>query len=284
MTISLPLLAPAISLSHAYLRFKQKIIFENLAIALPSGKFTCLLGPSGVGKTSLLRMIAGLPLAGRGTSKLQNFPNRKPNRPLYIPGIEHDELNLVYQAELETSDSVSLTGRVAYMAQSDLLLPWCSLLDNVLLGSDLRGERNQSFEINAIKMLESVGLGAEIHVKPHALSSGMRQRGALARTLMEDQPVVLMDEPFSALDAITRYDMQALAAEKLHGKTVLLITHDPWEALRLAHQIFILRGDPAQLSLPIFPPDESPRDLTNPALLALQKQLIAELHSQEALR
>jgi putative hydroxymethylpyrimidine transport system ATP-binding protein len=94
----------------------------------------------------------------------------------------------------------------------------------------------------------------------------MRQRVALARTLMEDTPVVLMDEPFSALDAITKYHLQALAARLLANRTVLLITHDPMEALRIGHEIHVLSGSPAQLSGPIRPAGKIPRDPTNDEL------------------
>jgi putative hydroxymethylpyrimidine transport system ATP-binding protein len=114
--------------------------------------------------------------------------------------------------------------------------------------------------------------------KPDVLSGGMRQRVALARTLMEDKPVVLMDEPFSALDAVTRFEIQTLAAHCLQRRTVLLVTHDPWEALRLADQILVLRGQPATLSAPLLPPQAVPRDLHAPALFELQKILLRELH------
>ncbi|NNM58395.1 MAG: ABC transporter ATP-binding protein [Legionellales bacterium] len=270
--------SPGILLSKASLRFNQKILFENLSFELAAGKITCLLGPSGVGKTTLLRILASLPLAGRGENKLQTLPAtvKKPNPDELI--VHYDEQEVVCNARIRTSDQLPLRGRLAYMAQTDLLLPWLSLLDNVMLGNLLRHvPRSQSQIDHAMHILESVGLAEDAHHKPHALSSGMKQRGALARTLMEDQPVILMDEPFSALDAITRYDMQTMAAEKLQQKTVLLITHDPWEALRLGHQIFILRGQPANLSAPIIPPMMPPRDITDEALLPFQKQLLREL-------
>lgn len=301
--------APDIFLSNASLRFQHKLLFENLSLELKSGTITCLLGPSGVGKTTLLRMLAGLPLFGRGQDKLQTLPHMQTKRKAeyddalaklnigakgqsgrmqYAPtqsiqfesnrdNNNHDS-NELFKATITTSDGLPLTDRVAYMGQTDLLLPWLSVLDNVLLGRYLRGQkRDIKTKAHALHILESVGLAAEIHQKPTTLSGGMKQRTALARTLMEDKPVVLMDEPFSALDAITRYDMQSLAAEKLVGKTVLLITHDPWEALRLGHKILVLRGQPATLSQPLIPPENPPRDMTHPSLLPLQKLLLSEL-------
>ena len=110
----------------------------------------------------------------------------------------------------------------------------------------------------------------------------MRQRVALARTLMEDRPVVLMDEPFSALDAVTRHRLQDLAAELLDGRTVLLVTHNPLEALRLGHKVWVLGGRPARLEGPIQPPGLPARDPADPRLLALQAELLNELASSMA--
>jgi putative hydroxymethylpyrimidine transport system ATP-binding protein len=112
---------------------------------------------------------------------------------------------------------------------------------------------------------------------PATLSGGQRQRVALARTLMEDRPLVLMDEPFSALDAITRARLQVQAARLLAGRTVLLVTHDPLEALRLGHRIHVMAGHPARIEAPIQPDGAPPRDLHDPALLARQGDLLARL-------
>jgi putative hydroxymethylpyrimidine transport system ATP-binding protein len=107
----------------------------------------------------------------------------------------------------------------------------------------------------------------------------MRQRVALARTLMEDRAVVLMDEPFSAVDALTRARLQTLAASLLAGRTVILVTHDPMEALRLGHGIHVLSGRPATLDDPLRPPGPPPRDQADPALLALYRELMARLEA-----
>lgn len=172
----------------------------------------------------------------------------------------------------------SVEGRIAYMAQQDLLLPWCSVLDNTLLGARLRGEpTGGAVEARALELLARVRLADSAAVRPAQLSGGMRQRAALARTLMERRAIVLMDEPFSALDAITRFEIQALAARLLAGRTVLLVTHDPLEALRLGHRVQVMAGRPARLGTALEPPGEPPRDPGDPALLQLHSELLKRL-------
>jgi putative hydroxymethylpyrimidine transport system ATP-binding protein len=228
------------------LAFEDRVLFEELDLELPSGVTTCLLGPSGVGKTSLLRLIAGLAHGAKG--------------------------------RVADSEARPIFGRIAYMAQQDLLLPWCSVLDNVLLGARLRGETTTgAVEARARELLARVRLADSASARPAQLSGGMRQRAALARTLMEQRPIVLMDEPFSALDAITRYEIQALAAKLLAGRTVLLVTHDPLAALRLGHQVHVMAGRPARLDAALEPPGRPPRDPADPALLTLQAELLKRL-------
>ncbi|MEX1036675.1 MAG: ATP-binding cassette domain-containing protein [Sneathiella sp.] len=222
-----------VALNVDRLEFDDQLILSNLDLVLEPGKITCLLGPSGVGKSSILKILAG-----------------------FIPLPENSRLN--------TSDGGTLEGRLSYMDQQDLLLPWATVLDNLLIGSRLRGEIPDFGR--ARRLLDHVGLEGRHDDRPATLSGGMRQRVALTRTLMEGTPIVLMDEPFSALDAITRYRLQDLAADMLIDKTVLLITHDPLEALRLGHIIHVLSGNPVTLSLPLAPEGSIPRDPTDDAL------------------
>lgn len=212
-------------------------------MSVPAGCCTALLGASGVGKTSLLRIAAGLATPDAGS--------------------------------VQASDGLPLAGRIAWMGQQDLLYPWARVLENVTIGSRLRGERAD--KPRALTLLEAVGLRGWERALPKELSGGMRQRVALARTLYEDRPVVLMDEPFSALDAITRAAMQTLAARLLTGRTTLLITHDPMEACRLAHGLYVLSGRPARLGKEIFVPGMPPRAPDDAGVLRIQGELLRVL-------
>ena len=229
--------SPALSVRSAHIVLDGHVVAENLSLDFAAGRTTCLLGRSGVGKTSLLRHLAGL-----------------------LPG-------------------TAPAGPVAYMAQRDLLLPWLSVLDNVLLGHRLRRDETarRSAEPRARSLLAEVGLGDRLDALPQTLSGGMRQRAALARTLCEDRQIVLMDEPFGHLDAVTRFDLQDLAARLLEGRTVVMVTHDPLEALRMGHEIRVLSGNPLAPGPLIAPGGAVPRDPADPELLALQARLIREL-------
>jgi putative hydroxymethylpyrimidine transport system ATP-binding protein len=249
----------AVHLHAARLAYRGVVLFDDLDLDLPAGRTTCLLGPSGVGKTSLLRLVAGL---------TQSEESGAP------PG------SAVDQAGRPVRD------RVAYMAQQDLLLPWASVLANVLLGARLRGEHHDPAVVRrAHELIGQVGLAGREDELPARLSGGMRQRVALARTLAEDRPIVLMDEPFSALDAITRFALQELAARLLAGRTVLLVTHDPLEALRLGHRIAVMAGAPARLETALDADSREealaalapPRDPGDPEVLARQADLLKRL-------
>ena len=235
-------MAPGIKIENLSLRFGQGLLFDNLSASFQPGQFTALLGASGVGKTSLLRVLAG-----------------------FVPA----------DGRIATQDGAALAGKVAYMGQEDLLLPWRTALANVTLGGQLRGERPD--RARADGLLEAVGLAGRNAALPAELSGGMRQRVALARTLYEDRPIVLMDEPFSGLDQLSRARMQTLAAGLLRGRTVLLITHDPLEACRLAHTIQIMSGFPAKLSEKLTLDSPIPRNVDDQAVLHAQGALLRAL-------
>lgn len=252
-------IAPTIVIRNAHLAYQSMPLFINLNLTLNGGECTCLLGPSGVGKSSLLRLIAGLHI---DTTELNN------------KSIPSDTI--------QASDQLPLDNRISYMAQTDLLMPWLTVIDNVLLGPRLRGTyaaRKKYYREYALHLLEKVGLANVALHYPDSLSGGMRQRAALVRTLLEDRPIVLMDEPFAAVDVITRLRLQELAAELLRDRTVLLVTHDPLEALRLGHHIYILSGFPAQLGEALLPSGIPPRDLSDKQLLALQAELLQRLRA-----
>lgn len=218
-------------------------LFGPVTLDAPGRRWTCLLGRSGVGKSTILRLMLDLPTGAE------------------------------FSGTITASDGAPLSGRVSYMAQTDLLLPWLNVLDNVLLGARLRSDATNPARANAL--LEQVGLSQHSHKRPGALSGGMRQRAALARTLMEDAPIVLLDEPFSALDASTRADMQDLAAQVLADRTVLMVTHDPAEAARLGHRILVLSATDVR-DWPV--PDTAPiRAHDAPATMACQAALLDHL-------
>ncbi len=226
------------------LEFDGQLILGDLELTLKPGKITCLLGPSGVGKSSILKVLAG-----------------------FIPLPGHSRITV--------SDNDPLAGRLSYMDQQDLLLPWATVQENLLIGDRLRG--NPPNIERARHLLDHVGLADRQDALPATLSGGMRQRVALARTLMEGAPIVLMDEPFSALDAITKLRLQDLAADMLNGKTVLLITHDPLEALRIGHVIHVLSSVPATLSSPLAPEGSIPRNPTDDTLKHHYSEIMAQL-------
>ena len=200
--------APEIRVEQASFGYTDQLLFKDFTFTIAAGWWTCLLGPSGCGKSTLLRMISGS----------------------LLPGVS---------GRIQFDGQPRMRGQAAWMAQKDLLLPWLSVLENVLLGARLRGTLSAGHRQRALDLLAAVGLGDYSQALPASLSGGMRRRTALLRTLMEARPAILMDEPFSALDALTRLKLQNLAAGLVKGATVLLVTHDPWEALRLGHRIYI---------------------------------------------
>ena len=232
----------------------NQLIFKAACLDIPAGAWTCLLGRSGVGKTTILKLIAGL-----------------------------DE-HITFTGDMSSSDGKPLAGRIALMSQTDNLLPWLSVRGNIMLGSRMRQEHSQSEQADAL--IERVGLTEFSDRKPHTLSGGMRQRVALARTLMEDRPIMLLDEPFSALDAGLRAEMQELAAELFTGKTVLLITHDPAEAARMGDRLYLMTGFGIENLTAILPqqPNQSQqtvRDFDSAEVLAATGSLLSKLREAQ---
>lgn len=194
-------------------------VLDDISLNAASGEFVSIIGPSGCGKSTLFNILTGLLEHDSGTISLDGRP---------LP---------------------NLRGRVGYMLQRDLLMPWRSVLDNVLVGLEIRGTpRAESVEL-ARDYLHTFGLLPFQDSYPKALSGGMRQRVALARTLLPDPDVLLLDEPFSALDYQTRLFLESMLADTVskQGKTVVLVTHDIDEAIALSERIFVLSARPGRL-------------------------------------
>lgn len=239
-----------LEIEQATLNYQHRTIFQELSVQFPVAKFTCILGSSGVGKTSLLRLIAGLDSWGATAVKR------------HING-------------------ESLSGKVSYLSQQSTLLPWLNVIDNVMLSHQLTGEKaSLADEARAVGLLAQVGLADALNLKPAALSGGMQQRVMLARILFEQKPIVLLDEPFAALDVVTKCQMHELLLQCLQGKTVIMVTHDPLEALRLADQILLMQGNPAKLWRPFELHTAAPREVQSD-MLAQQAELIRLLRETQ---
>lgn len=213
--------------------FNGSLVFDGLDLTVSAGEWPVLFGPSGVGKSTVLKLFAGLARSIEMTGEL-----RDPAGPL--------------------------AGRVTLMAQDDFLTPWLSALDKILIGARPRGDKPD--RTRALERLAQVGLADKADAFPHALSGRQRQRVALARTSTEDRPVNPLDEPFSALDALTRAQMRELATQLLAGHIVLLVTHDPAEAVRVGHHIFYMT--PTGLRTVPTPAGDIPRPVNAPEILA----------------
>ena len=224
-------------------------VLDGLNLSVNDGQFVALLGPSGCGKSTLFNVISGLLMPDTG------------------------------EIHLNGERIYGNTGDFAYMQQKDLLLPWRTVLRNVLIGPEIHNERLDTAKVEARQRLVQLGLGGFEDNYPMQLSGGMRQRVALVRTLMFRKEILLLDEPFGALDAMTRTVMQSILLDiwAEDRQTVLLITHDVEEALLLADKIYVLTARPATQKAEILVPLPRPRNITDISLIHLKKELLALL-------
>lgn len=229
-------------------------VIDGLDLRVERGATVAIVGPSGCGKSTLLELAAGLsePRAGR----------------------------VAVEGRYSAAERLR---RSAYMPQSDLLLPWLPALDNAALAPRLRGLSRRRARGEAAPLFERLGLDGFQDARPSELSGGMRQRVAFARTLLTGKPLLLLDEPFAALDAITRADLQEWLIDALQTepRTVLLVTHDVEEALYLADRVLVLSKRPARTVLA----EPSPADrgearaeaVTDPAFVATRERALLAL-------
>ncbi|MQF64622.1 ABC transporter ATP-binding protein [SAR202 cluster bacterium AC-409-J13_OGT_754m] len=230
-------------------------VLENIALEVTEGQFVSVIGPSGCGKTTLLKCIAGLDEPTSGT------------------------------IELDGNVIGSRLGLIGFMPQKDLLLPWRTVLDNAMLGLEVIGRDGDQYRQQAIKMMDIFGIKEFKNRYPDALSGGMRQRVAFLRTLLVDQQLFLLDEPFGALDAFTRGQMQEwlLTIWSTFKKTVILITHDVEEAILLSDKVYVLSHTPGRVILELDVKLDRPREygvLTDPQFIDFKKTLIDALRAK----
>ncbi|HEV8192448.1 MAG TPA: ABC transporter ATP-binding protein [Ktedonobacterales bacterium] len=229
----------------------------GVSLAVYEGEFVALVGPSGSGKTTLLSILAGLESPTSGTVALRG-------------DVEATRL-----------------GRVGYMPQRDLLLPWRSALDNAIAGLEAQGVSRAEARERARSLFADFGLAGFEREYSSALSGGMRQRVAFARTVLAARELLLLDEPFGALDALTRAGLQRwlLKIWGQLGATCLLVTHDIDEALLLADRLYVLTARPGRVRLERHIPLERPRRvemLARPEIAALKAELLAALVDEGA--
>ena len=222
---------------------------EDVTFAAADGEFLCVVGPSGCGKTTLLRIVAGLATPTRGSVEI-DVPERDGRPP------------------------------TAMVFQDHGLFPWMTVVDNVAYGLEAARIARAERRARALSLLERFGLAGFAGHYPHELSTGMRQRAAIARALVADAPVLLCDEPFASLDAQTRWILQGelLALWNATRKTVLFVTHDIDEAVRLGDRIVVLSRRPARVREILAPPAARPRD-GDPGIAAATAEIRAHVWS-----
>lgn len=206
---------------------------SRVSFRIPQGQFVAILGPSGCGKSTLLMMVGGLEPVSAGAVMVDGMPMTGPRTSIGI------------------------------MFQDSTLLPWKSALDNVLFPLRVLKRPLAAYREAAHSLLERVGLGGFEHKKPHELSGGMRQRVAICRALVYDPDLLLMDEPFSALDAITRDEMNELLLDlwQQYTKTALFVTHSIREAVFLADRVLVMTRRPSTVVEDLFIPFARPRSM-----------------------
>lgn len=224
-------------------------VLANLSLWADAGEFVSIVGPSGCGKSTLFHMIGGI--------------------------LRPDEGQIL----LNGRDITGERGHISYMPQANTLLPWRTVLDNVVLGIEVAGSMDgRRARKAALEWLERVGLGEYAKAYPHVLSGGMQQRAAFIRALLSPQPVLCLDEPFGALDALTREDMQRwlLRIWEENRRTVLFVTHSIEEALYLSDRIYVLSDKPTRVAEEIRVPFPRPRAdglYGEAAYIALRKRI-----------
>ncbi len=253
--------APAIELrniTHTFRARRRSVLaVDGVELSVEARRFVSIVGPSGCGKTTLLRILAGLLVPESGAAAIRG------------------------------ENAVGRPGLAAYMPQKDLLLPWRKALANASLGAEIAGVAQGEARRRAAALFETFGLTGFEQAWPSQLSGGMRQRLALLRTFLIPSDVMLLDEPFGALDAITRRQMQQWLQGVLanDNRTVLLVTHDVEEALLLSDEVYVMSQRPGRMVEKVdsdFPRPRPATTVTTAAFVELKAELLAALDTSGA--
>ena len=228
---------------------------EDVSFTLAKGRFLSILGPSGCGKSTLFNIIAGLMAPDTG------------------------------DVTLSGESLLMRPGTTGYMLQKDLLLPWRTIADNIVLFQTLHGVRRKKALQQAMPDVKACGLEGMLHRRPDELSGGQRQRAALVRALQSGKQLLLLDEPFGALDAITRLQLQELLTGIClqKNKTVLFVTHDVDEALLLSDEILVMGSRPGRIIGHYHLPQEKPRTIKTlalPRLIEIKAEIMTQLDQE----
>ena len=246
--------APRLQTINLRKRFGAVEVLADISLSVQPGEFVSVLGPSGAGKSTILQLLTGASVPDAGQM-------------------------LVDGAPLSPSAHA-----FAFMPQGDALMPWRRIIDNATLGLEVQGMSRKQARARVAPLFAEFGLaGFERHY-PAQLSGGMRQRAALLRTAVQERPMLLLDEPFGALDALTRAQMQRWLAgmRARHGWTVLLITHDVREAVLLSDRIYVLSSRPARIAQHFTIPLAHPRpEVGSAALAAVEADILHTLFYPE---
>ena len=232
---------------------EETTALENISLTIKDGEFICVLGPSGCGKSTLLEIMAGLLPRSEGELLLDGKPQSGTSR----------DIGVVFQ--------------------DSSLFPWRSIHKNVEFGLEIAGISRSEREQKVQRAIETVGLSGFENKYPHQLSGGMRQRAGLARTLVNDPRFILMDEPFSAVDHLTRLTLQdeIVRIWLQEKKTILFITHDVAEAVYLANRVVLLSPRPGHIRRIFDVPTEHPRDRRDPKLLEVVEKIYIALNNPD---
>jgi ABC-type nitrate/sulfonate/bicarbonate transport system ATPase subunit len=250
--------SPLLELRGLSKRFGTVQALDGFGLDVQPGEFVTVVGPSGCGKSTLFNIVAGLDEPDDGG--ILRFKGR---------GCHAREL----------------LGQVSFMPQRDLLLPWRNVVDNAILANEIEGANRREARAKALSMLPEFGLAGFETQYPHQLSGGMRQRVALMRTFLFERELMLLDEPFGALDALTRSMMQRwlLDVWQRHRRTILFITHDVDEAIFLGDRVVVMTARPGAVKLMRevkLPRPRAPELLTSPEFTAIKREVLDAIEEE----